>query len=144
MTRAWTTAADLDRLRAAPSIRIMQSRALIALAVSLFLSVVIAGCSIPDGPVAIKTESGKGGDGPCLLVGGVEGVLVAEPTWGLTMAGIGVIWPHGYTARREQGKILLFDRTGNIAAREGDKVNMGNPVMNGVTTPCTPIHVLPT
>ena len=57
------------------------------------------------------------------------------------MRGTGVIWPVGYSARREGGKIVLLNPAGNIVAREGDLVSMGNPPENGIVHPCTPIEV---
>jgi hypothetical protein len=36
-----------------------------------------------------------------------------------------VLWPHGYTARREAGGLVLYDAGGSVVAREGDVVSIG-------------------
>jgi len=86
-------------------------------------------CSTPgDGPVAIQTYKPSGAT--CLLLP-VYGVLVTDPTFGLALMGTddsgdahkyGVVWPDGYSARREQGSVLLLDSHGSVVARDGDEV----------------------
>jgi len=118
------------------------------------IAVLVAACaSMPsgpqatDGPVAIHTNPMSGV--PCLLVNR-GGVLVADPTWGLALAGTdeqgnrrtyGVLWPRGWTARREAGVIVLVGLYGAVLAREGDTVVLdaagGDPL-----TPCTTIQVV--
>ena len=113
----------------------------------------VSACSFSflDGPVAIRTDTHD--PGACLLVG-FGGVLIADPTWGLALLGtdpgsteppnshrFGVVWPRGYSARREHGTILLVDSDGKVVAREGDTVVMGNPPANDVVHPCPPIEV---
>ena len=75
------------------------------------------------------------------------GTLVADEGWGLAlMMGdqkVGVIWPYGFSAQREQGRVLLLDQNADVVAREGDMVSMDNPVTNGQVTPCLPLEVLP-
>ena len=111
---------------------------MLALGALALSSVLLVSCSAPDESVVIQTDSQSYND--CLLVG-FGGVLVADPTYGLALQGTGVIWPTGYSARREGGKIVLLDPAGNSVAREGDLVSMGNPPDNGVVHPCTPIEV---
>ena len=36
-----------------------------------------------------------------------------------------VVWPFGYTARNELGRLVLLDAAGNAVAREGDEVALG-------------------
>ena len=56
----------------------------------------------------------------------VGGTLVADSTYGLALQNPGyrngVIWPHGFTARRESGVILLIGPGGGVVAREGDRI----------------------
>jgi hypothetical protein len=110
--------------------------------------------SATDGPVAIKTATHSGG--VCQIVGW-GGVLVADPTWGLAVMGtepgsdeppnshrFGVVWPPGYTARREQGVVVVLDAEGRVAAREGQTMISGNPpTSDGVVHPCAPIEIVP-
>jgi len=60
----------------------------------------------------------------------IEGTLVADERWGMALAGTDglrrkVLWPHGYTARREAGGLVLYDVGGSVVAREGDVVSIG-------------------
>lgn len=75
----------------------------------------------------------------------IIGVLAPEPTYGLgpsNEAGqvVGVIWPFGYSARRDAEGTVLFDRLGRALAREGDRVRMAGWVdsRDGVAHPCAP------
>jgi hypothetical protein len=36
-----------------------------------------------------------------------------------------VIWPHGYSAREEGGRLAVVDESGNVVAHEGDHVTIG-------------------
>jgi hypothetical protein len=77
----------------------------------------------PVGSVAIQTM-------PELTVceaARIHGVLAADPHYGLGFKADGgvspVVWPHGYSARRESdGIVVLVDAAGNVAAREGDRI----------------------
>lgn len=97
--------------------------------------------SATDGPLAIQTQ--RSDPGACLLLP-VDGVLVADSTWGLALMGsddagnphrYGVIWPHGYSARREQGTPVLIDRAGKVVAREGDRLELDG-MLHDPLTPC--------
>jgi hypothetical protein len=52
--------------------------------------------------------------------------LVADPSFGLALQNAGyrngAIWPHGYSARRESGVVVLIDPSGRVVAREGDRI----------------------
>jgi hypothetical protein len=56
----------------------------------------------------------------------VGGILAGHPTYGLGFQNpgyvTGAIWPHGFTARRESGVILLIGVAGQVVAREGDRI----------------------
>lgn len=65
-----------------------------------------------------------------------RGVLIADPNWGLALLGTdasgdprryGVLWPDVYSARREAGKVVLLDESGNLVAQEGDHVVLLSP-----------------
>ena len=108
--------------------------------VALF-SLVVAGCSSSDGPVSIQTQKQSF---PCLLMP-ARGVLVANSSYGVGLQGtdeagnlhvFGVIWPSGYSARREQGIIYLIDGHNNVVAREGDKVVLDASGMTDPISPC--------
>lgn len=117
-------------------------------AASLMSVVLLAGaCSLgsADGPVPIQTNPMSG---TCLLVN-TYGRLVADHTWGLALAGTdqsgnphtyGVVWPRGYSARREQDTIVLLDSSGNVVAQEGDQVVL-DAANHDPLQPCDDIHV---
>ena len=87
------------------------------------LGVVLAGC----GPVSIRTApaaaqacdealaTGK------LVKSAQSGLAIAGPTGAVTE----VLWPYGYSARTEGGRVALLDQTGTVVAREGDTISMG-------------------
>ena len=83
----------------------------------------------------------------------IQGVLIGDPNWGLALRSTlnttvgktyGVVWPPGYSARREQGVTLLVGSGGGVVAREGDALQMapGNEE-DGVVYPCEPITSVP-
>ena len=71
------------------------------------------------------------------------GTLVSSAISGLAIrAGDGtvqeVLWPFGYTARREGTLTLLLDAAGRPVAREGELIQMGGGTDNaGVFNACT-------
>jgi hypothetical protein len=82
----------------------------------------LAGCAAADGPVAIQTL-------PDLAVceaARVGGTLVSDPSFGLALQNSGyrqgAVWPHGYSARRESGVTVLLGPSGQVVAREGDRI----------------------
>jgi hypothetical protein len=106
----------------------------------------IAGCtSAPIGSVAIQTSA----PATICATARVSGILVADPTYGLAFmrdgGARGVIWPNGYSARREKdGVVVLIDPSGHVVAREGDRVSsagaFGEP---DIALPCGEITVSP-
>lgn len=105
----------------------------------------LAGCALTDGPVAIRTL-------PVLDVcemARVGGTLVADPTFGLAFQNpgypnVGAIWPHGYSAQRESGVVVLLSQSGLVVAREGDRILAagGSGPDDAVNVECD-IHVNP-
>lgn len=93
--------------------------------------------------VVLKTTPEPTGlNEPCPLMA-IIGVLEPEPTYGLglrTEAGriVGVIWPFGYSARRDESGTILFNRQGRELARQGDTLQMGGWIdsRDGVSHPC--------
>jgi hypothetical protein len=59
------------------------------------------------------------------------------------VAGVqGVVWPYGYSARRESGVVLLIDASGRILARQGDRIrSSGSYGENNVALPCGDLQV---
>ena len=86
------------------------------------LAALLAACaSAPVGPVPINT----GAPSDVCATAAVGGVLAFDSTYGLGFKSgdrVGVVvWPHGYSARREQdGVVVLIDPSGRVVAREGD------------------------
>ena len=92
----------------------------------IVIAAVLAGCGgLADGPVTIWTRPQPLTD--CLQAR-VGGTLVAHPDSGLGFKGVAgspnrpARWPYGWSARRENGVVLLVDPTGRVMAREGDKI----------------------
>ena len=96
-----------------------------------------AGCS-----VAIRTEPAPGGSNFICEAAFIGGVLAADPADGLGLRGetrgvASVVWPFGYSARRESSGIVLLDRSGQKVAREGDTVAMAGALGDdGTAYPC--------
>jgi hypothetical protein len=54
-----------------------------------------------------------------------------------------LFWPFGYTAREEQGGIVLVEPHGTVVAREGDHVAMGGGLnVEGETEACGGVDVI--
>jgi hypothetical protein len=111
----------------------------------MLVAVAVGGCGhAADGPVLLQTH-------PVLAVcpaARVGGVLVADPNYGLAFNHggdvQGVIWPQGYTARREYGVVVLIDPSDRTVAREGDQiVSAGSSGEDGVALPCGDLEVNP-
>jgi hypothetical protein len=114
------------------------------------LSIVVVGCNAAlhqaDGPVAIHTQAQAPNPGDACPAASVTGQLVADPTWGLALRGTsgtrGVVWGYGYSARRDAGKVVLLDPSGNTIAKEGDSVRLGGNVgADGAAHPCDPLVI---
>lgn len=97
----------------------MHLRRIGALALAALL---LAGCSVQlrTAPVAVQ------GCDDALA----SGRLVADAQSGLALAGnaggvMQILWPHGYTARRDPTGIDLIGLKGEVLAREGDFVTAG-------------------
>ena len=75
-----------------------------------------------NAPVDIRTRASN----DACLEARVGGILVADDKAGLGFANAGhpmsVVWPDGFSARREWGRIVLLDARGAVVAREGDRI----------------------
>jgi hypothetical protein len=94
--------------------------------------------------VAIRTAE----LGPICPSARIGGILVADSSYGLAFSNDGrvdgVVWPAGYTARRESGVVLLIDPAGQVIAHEGDHVVAGGAAdADGLSRPCFNIRVEP-
>jgi hypothetical protein len=111
------------------------------------LALVLAACAAPLGSVELQTQE----ETSICPSARVAGVLVADDVYGLAFesdAGRhGVVWPNGYSARREQEGFVLIDPSGQVIAREGDQiVSMGSRGLEGdqeIAYPCGQLHVTP-
>lgn len=111
----------------------------------MILATFAAACGLSDGPIAIRTQAQ-----PNLICmqARVGGTLVADSTYGLAFQNPGyrngIIWPYGYTARRQSGVILLIGPAGVVVAREGDRIVAagGSATDDAVGVDCD-IHVNP-
>jgi hypothetical protein len=115
--------------------------------VALVIALLAIACgAAPDGPVAIETATSRATVCPLVRSGGY---LVADATWGLAVRDAngmtyGVVWPMGWTAHRESGRILLLDAVGAIQAREGDHLVFDSALSeSGVLHPCNWVAVAP-
>jgi hypothetical protein len=78
----------------------------------------------------------------------ITGRLVADARWGIALddpAGFvrEVIWPHGYTARRD-ARLVVLNESGQIVAGEGDLLAIGGGEVNsdGAWLACGGISVI--
>ena len=113
-------------------------------AVVVVFALVLASCSLTDGPVAIRTV--PAGTTACDLAG-ISGTLVADSTYGLALETsgqrLGAVWPSGYTARRESGAVLLVGPEGAVVAREGDHIRAAGGYAEGEVIVECDVHVAP-
>jgi len=102
----------------------MKTRRVTRLALGLF-GVLSVGAWIvwANSPVSIRTRAQPDTVCPQARVGGT---LIPDGTTGLAFANPGyrdgTVWPYGYTARREWGRIVLRNANGGVVAREGDRI----------------------
>ena len=87
----------------------------------LLAAVILAGCS-----VQLRTASGPAnGCDEALLTGrlitsAASGLAVADPGGKVTE----MLWPFGYSARRDVSGVALVDDKGRLVAREGEMIHM--------------------
>jgi hypothetical protein len=115
----------------------------VAFLVIAVAAVVACSTAPSDGPVTIKTGAAGGA---CALAS-VGGVLIADQTDGLAFKGQDrnrrVVFPYGYSARREAGVILLIDPSGRVIAREGDQIRGAGALGDDITFLMCDLIVVP-
>jgi len=100
----------------------MPARRLFSVAAIALLALVVAGCT-----VQLRTDSRPRDACDDALA---SGRLVTDARSGLALATNGgdvtpILWPFGWSARREMSSVVLLDGTGKVVAREGDLVQVG-------------------
>jgi hypothetical protein len=60
----------------------------------------------------------------------ITGTLVRDSTSGVAIRDAQglvhqVVWPHGYAARDDAGRLVVIDASGSVVAHEGDRVSIG-------------------
>lgn len=85
----------------------------------------------PVGVVALLTQEPQpAGTAQACMAALIEGTLVRQ-----AQSGVGlrdpqglvrqVIWPNGYLARDDAGRLVVLDASGSVVAHEGDRVSIG-------------------
>ena len=122
----------------------LQSATLSRIAIIALVPLVAIACV---GPVSIRTNPTPETICEQARVGGY---LAADARWGVGVRWEingevhGVVWPYGYSARREADGVVLLNRAGAVVAREGDRVVAGGSAGDdGVSHPCTDVHAEP-
>ena len=95
--------------------------------------VLVWGCAIvdphPNVPLRTQAPPADGASQACMAALAV-GELVVHPASGVGLRDVDgnvieVVWPFGYSARLESGRITLMDERGTVVGREGDVVGLG-------------------
>lgn len=111
----------------------------IRMSLALFAAAVMAACTATPLPSLTISDSGhielqtlppESGQTPAACMAALRtGTLVRHPQTvvGLRDDGgvIGVIWPFGYSARDDGGRLAVVDGSGKVLAHEGDLVSVG-------------------
>jgi hypothetical protein len=96
------------------------------------LSFVTVACAVaptpPPGAIALRTQAVETPEAcPAALI---SGTLVRHAQSGIGIRDSAgqvrqVIWPRGYFARDDGGRLSVVDQSGNVVAHEGDFVGIG-------------------
>lgn len=81
----------------------------------------------PPSRIALRTQPSLAVACPAARI---EGTLVRQSRSILGLRNdqdlvLQVIWPYGYSARDDGGRLAVLDATGTVVAREGDRVAIG-------------------
>jgi hypothetical protein len=101
----------------------------------------------PPGVIALRTQAAETPAAcPAALI---EGVLVRDARSGVGLRDTqglvrDVLWPNGYSARDEGGRLAVIDGSGKLVAHEGDRVSIGGGEIdaNGTWVGCGGTTVL--
>lgn len=83
------------------------------------------------GHVELQTLAPESGQTPAACMAALlTGTLVRHPRSGVGLTYpdgpvVGVIWPFGYFARDDRGRLAVVDGSGKLLAHEGDLVSVG-------------------
>jgi len=128
-----------------PGRRRTQIRRLVATAV---LALAVAACSIgavptPDpAAIALPTQPPvPSGTPPACMAALLEGRLVEDERWGLALVDANgtvhkVVWPYGYSARRDVAHVALLDPTGVAVTGQGLQIGGGEIGSDGAWLAC--------
>lgn len=96
--------------------------------------------AMPAGFVALRTqESPPAGTPEACMAALIEGTLARQAQSGVGLRDprgflIQVIWPNGYAARDDAGRLVVLDASGSVVAREGDRVSIGGGYVESEAT----------
>jgi hypothetical protein len=86
---------------------------------------------LPFTRVALRTQAPKpDATGQVCIAASIEGTLIRDEQSGVALAdprGLVhvVVWPNGYSARADAGRLVVLDGSGDVVARVGDRVSIG-------------------
>lgn len=86
------------------------------------LAVVVVGCSVQLKTAAAPVDACDDALGSGRLVAHAQSGLGLADATGATFP---VLWPFGYSARREAAGVVVVDETGKAVAREGEFIQAG-------------------
>ena len=109
--------------------------------VILFIGGVLIGCAqgapstsgagATSTTISLRTQAPEPAGTPqACMASLIEGVLVRDPPSGVAIRdpqGLvhQVVWPNGYAAREDGGRLAVLDASGFVVAHEGDRVSIG-------------------
>ena len=124
----------------------MFARPLLALAAATLVGACAAGPSGSPGPtasppaIALRTQGSQpAGTATACMAALLSGTLVRDGVAGLRVRdeqghSHQVIWPNGYSARDDGGRLAVIDGNGTVVAHEGDRLSMGGGEIDGAGT----------
>ena len=122
----------------------MFARALLALAAATLMGACAAGPSAPSRPtagaIALRTQPPQpAGTATACMAALLSGTLVRDGVAGLRVRdeqghSHQVIWPNGFSARDDGGRLAVIDQSGTVVAHEGDRVSIGGGEIDGAGT----------
>ena len=81
--------------------------------------------------IALRTQAPEPAGTPqACMASLIEGALVRDAPSGVAIRDAQglvhqVVWPFGYTARDDSGRLVVLDASGSVVAHEGDRVSIG-------------------
>jgi hypothetical protein len=95
----------------------------------------------PGGEVVLRTQAPQALPTKACMAGLIAGTLIRDAQSGVGLrddqsAVHSVVWPYGYSARDDGGRLALIDETGRVLAHEGDHVSIGGGEIDGSWLAC--------